>query len=244
MERYNQEFQIYFRDVDISGCLTMNTMVDFMQEVARNHATQLGVAYSHIGDPYYWLILRTKIQLDRAAKVGETIRIETFIEGLDGLYSVRRFNFYSKQNVMFGYIQGYYLLMNGESHRPVKLKTLEGKEALFSYRYEGARLKKLSEHIVAQEKVERRRVWSSDIDTNSHMNNAHYIRWIMDMFTVQERAKCKITSIQIQYMKEVKEGQEVELIRGTDEQGVYQVLGKSTTGEIYFISSMEVIPAI
>ncbi len=238
VKKYNHYFDITFRDVDIAEKLTMNALVDFMQEVARNHAEILEVNYSAIEDEYYWIIMRTKMQLDVAPKVGERIRIETYIEGLDRLYSVRRFNIYNDKDEFIGYILGYYLLMSKETHRPVRLKLLEGKKELFSNVYENEKVLKLKNTIETNIRTTKRCVYSSDIDSNSHMNNAHYIRWIIDTFATKELKDNRITTLQIQYVKEILEGEETEVSRGLDSDGNMCVVGKSLDGEIHFISQI------
>lgn len=240
MDKYNKEFAITFRDVDITGHLTISTLVDFMQETARNHATILGLAYSDLEDDYYWIVVRTKAKLSKAPSIGETIRIETYIAGLEKLFSVRRFDIYNEEGEKLGCIIAYYLLMKKENHRPVLLKKLDGKADLFQYSYEGEALEKLNEGIEDVVSTTKRFVYSSDIDTNHHMNNAHYIRWIMDMFSVAELENKRVVSIQIQYVKEVLEGNEVELIRGAEVDGEVHVVGRSLEGVVHFISKAEV----
>lgn len=236
MNKYNHDFEISFRDADISGELTMHALVDFMQETARNHAQELGVDYSDEADDYYWIVVRTKVQFDVHPKIGEKIRIESFIEGVEKLFSVRRFNIYGENDMPIGYIIAYYLLMNRENNRPVKLRSLEGQENLYANVYEGEKLQKLKENLENVTKVVKRQVHSSDIDTNHHMNNAHYIRWIVDMFNVQELSLIRIQSIQIQYIKEVLEGEDVILERGMDGDKNEYVVGRSKEGSIHFIS--------
>ncbi|MFI3172403.1 MAG: thioesterase [Eubacteriales bacterium] len=238
MEKYSQNFGVSFRDVDITGQLTINTLVDFMQEIARQHALKLGVDYSSYEDDYYWIVVRTKAKLDTAPKIGDNIRIETYIAGTERLFSVRRFDIYDEENQLLGYIIAYYLLMNKRNHRPVKLKSLEGNASMFQQPYEGEPLKKPEEELEETLNVTKRLVYSSDIDTNYHMNNAHYIRWIMDMFSTTELEKKRIVSIQIQYVKEVLEGNEIEVIRGQEAEGNVTIVGKGKDGTTHFISSV------
>lgn len=240
MEQYNHEFAITFRDADVSGHLTMHALIDFMQEASRNHATRLGVNYSALEDEYYWIILRTKVHLDSVPCINQTIRIETFIEGLDKLYSVRRFNIYNEENQYLGYILGYYVLMSKLNHRPVKLKNFSEKAHIFGKDYEGEMLKKLNGRLEDVVRSTTRRVYSSDIDSNNHMNNAHYIRWIVDTFATEELGNQRITQLQIQYVKEVRENQEIEVIRGRSENGEMCVIGTDQGGQVCFVSEFSI----
>lgn len=239
IKKYDHYFDITFRDVDISEHLTMNALVDFMQEAARKHAILLGLNYSQIDDEYYWIIMRTKMQLDTPPKVGERIRIETFIEGLDHLCSVRRFNIYNDKDEQIGYIIGYYLLMSKETHGPVRLKLLEDKKDIFGITYEKEKLQKLKNTLATNIYTTNRCAYSSDIDSNNHMNNAHYIRWIVDTFSTEELKDHRITTLRIQYVQEICEGEEVEIVRGKNTEGEDCIIGKNDDGTLHFIGKVE-----
>lgn len=238
MERYNHEFTIIFRDVDMLGNLTIHALIDFMQETSRNHAEILGINYSALVDDYYWIILRTKVQLNIVPQIGQKIRIETFIEGLERLYSVRRFNIYDEDDQCLGYIIGYYLLMEQEHHMPVRLKSLEGKEHIFMGKYEGEKVKKLQDKMIEVVRSTERMPYSCDIDANTHMNNAYYVRWVIDTFTVEELWNKRISSMQIQYVNEVREGQEIQVVRGRDSEQQTCVVGRDKEGKVHFIAQV------
>lgn len=239
MECYNNEVTVTYRDVDITEQLTMNALVDYMQETARCHAEILEVNYSAVRDDYYWIILRTKFQLDEPPRVGDKIRIETYIAGVERLYSVRCFNIYNEENQQVGHIIGYYMLMSKETHKPVKLQKIEGKEHIFGNKYEGEQVRKFGVELETVMGSTRRKAYSSDIDTNNHMNNAHYIRWIVDMFTTQELKEERISSIQIQYVREIHEGEEVEILKGVNAEGEICVVCRNDEGAVHFIGKVE-----
>jgi acyl-ACP thioesterase len=59
--------------------------------------------------------------------------------------------------------------------------------------------------------VEQRKVRFSDTDLNSHMNNTRYIDFILDMHDSSFYKNKRINKILINYNKELKDGQIVNL---------------------------------
>lgn len=233
MGKYNKEFLITFRDVDKNGNLRITALIDFMQDIARDDAGSLGVDFDKMHALYYWVIIRSKINILRTPKIDEVIRIETYHSGVDKLYSVREFQIYDQNDEKIGDITAYYLLMEQGKARPVKLKG-NPDFAVFTRAYEGVKVGKLQVSEEAVEKSTRRRVFSSDIDSNGHMNNAHYIRWCYDMFETSELQGREIKALQIQYVKELKENAEISVNRHSDG----YIIGECD-GTVHFITKIE-----
>ena len=233
MKKYNKEFKINFRDTDKEGNLKINALVDFMQEIAREHATILGVNFEDENSKYYWIILRTKINIITIPKIDETIRIETYPSGVDKLFAVREFNIYNEKDEKLGDIKGYYLLMEHNKTMPVKIKgNIEF--PIFNNIYTGEKVEKLLPTNLEIRNTTMRKVYSSDIDVNGHMNNAHYVRWCLDMYDTNELYAKQIKSFQIQYVKQVMESEEVDMYRYKNG----YVIGKNGE-EISFIAKID-----
>ncbi|MGL4345903.1 MAG: acyl-[acyl-carrier-protein] thioesterase [Cellulosilyticaceae bacterium] len=236
--KHNKYFEIAFRDVDQKGYLKMSALVDHMQETSNEHAALLGIDFqeAYEGHPYYWIVSRAKMCLETYPKWKDKIRIETYPVGADRLFAVRRFNIYNEQDEQMGYIIGYYIVMDGKQHRPVRLKTFEGDFALFREKYEGEELPKL-ELATYRHREDVRKVRSGEIDSNNHMNNAHYIRWTSDLLTCEELLEHPIRSIQTNYITSLVEGDEVKVILTRDSNYRYIAQGMDLEENIIYWTS-------
>lgn len=231
MTKHNKNFLITFRDTDSSGNLTIPSLVDFMQDIAREHAISAGIDFNL--SKYYWIIIRSKITMIRTPKIDETIKIETFPSGIDKLYAVREFNIYDENNQKICNIIGYYILMNPSFSTPIKIKN-NPEFSIFSDEYKGEKIPKLVPTKENSEKSITRRVFSSDIDSNGHMNNAHYVKWCFDMYETNELVLKKVKSFQIQYIKELLENAEISVFRYPNG----YIVGK-TEDSIHFVAKIE-----
>lgn len=61
--------------------------------------------------------------------------------------------------------------------------------------------------------VTEKKILLSDIDTNRHVNNAQYIKWITDCFSLEEFRNGHITSVQVNYLEETLLGDWVDLYK-------------------------------
>lgn len=217
----------------------MNALVDFMQEISGEHALELGIDFTTDEDQQmYWIVSRAKMHLDRYPRWQDNIRIETYPIGIDKLFCVRRFDIFDEEDQLMGYMIGYYILMDYHTHRPLRVQKMEGIIKTLNWPYEGEALPKLKEpqEVV---KEELRKVHSGEIDINGHMNNAHYVRWATDMIDCKEyNVKC-IESIQTNYTTSLVEGEEIQIIRGLDEEGNTLIQGMSLDQKtIYWTSKI------
>lgn len=237
--RHSKYFTIPFRDVDQKGLMKMSALVDYMQETSNEHAGLLGIDFlePYQGKTYYWIVSRAKMHLETYPRWQEQIRIETYPCGADRLFAVRRFEIYNAADEQIGYIIGYYIVLDGETHRPVRLRTFAKDFSLFDMQYEGEQLPKLEvEGITIKEDT--RKVRSGEIDSNNHMNNAHYIRWTTDLFTCQELLEHPVRSIQTNYITSLVEGDSVQMVLTKDEQGNYIAQGMDLDKKIIYWTSM------
>ncbi len=71
----------------------------------------------------------------------------------------------------------------------------------------------------------------SDVDLNGHLNNVRYIEMIVDLLSSEEHREKRLASFLINYLKEVKEGEEVELYANEDRTYVKGVVDGQTRFE-------------
>lgn len=229
MKKYSKEFLVSFRDTDLKDNLKIPALVDFMQDIAREHAMTAGLNFDLT--EYYWIIIRSKINMIRTPKIDEIIKIETYHSGIDKLYAVREFCIFDKNNEKIGDITAYYLLMQQGKSTPIKIKS-SPEFAILADVYTGEKIPKLTPCKEKLQKSETRKVFSSDIDGNGHMNNAHYVKWCFDMYETQEKKEIK--SFQIQYVKELLENAEILVNKYSDG----YIVGEFEN-TIYFIAKIE-----
>ena len=70
-------------------------------------------------------------------------------------------------------------------------------------------------------------VHSSDIDFNHHTNNIAYVRYISNQYSIKERIKMPVNAIEIQYVNQTFEGDNLEIYRCSENTFSIQSNGKT-----------------
>lgn len=244
--RLRENYKVEFDHVDFKGYLSINGISSYMQIIAGNHASILGFNYyMNQGMPeYYWILSRVKYVIDEYPKWEDDIQMETYPGGCEKLFAVRLFDLYNKEGNPIGHIIGDYILMDTHKKRPARIK---GNETLafLDFPYEGEVLTKLKAPIedIKNQAVysEKRKAYYSELDLNGHMNNAHYVRWVADMFSVEQYENYEIAELEINYNVSITYGTEVEIFLVPEEDEThYTICGNSLDGKVqYFISKVK-----
>ena len=79
--------------------------MQFFQEAAGNHAQHLGAGYAALAEEkLFWALSRIKVEIQKTAKRGDEIHIETWPCSLVGPFFRRDFIFYNLQDEVLGMI--------------------------------------------------------------------------------------------------------------------------------------------
>lgn len=239
--RLREQHKIEFEEIDFTQKLAMHGVVHYMQQLAANHAMKLGFSYYKNEDQpkYYWVISRVKFEMQKYPSWQEEIAIETYPGGYDKLFAVRLFDLFDQVGEKIGHIIGNYILMDTQTERPVKIKGIEAPLDILDFPYEGEKLGKLAApNQIIKEDIRKARY--TEIDVNKHMNNAYYVKWVVDMIPLDDFYTKEIVSLQINYNKSIMYDTEVKIIMGTNEKKELIVYGNSLDDTInYFSAKLE-----
>lgn len=238
--KLKEEYKVQFDAIDFTGKMTINGLCSYMQLIAANHASLLDFNYYKNSETpeYYWIISKVKYVMNEYPKWEDKIAIETYPGGYKKLYAVRLFDIYNARGKKIGYIIGDYLLMDAVKMRPARIKGNTGALAFLNFPFEGESLAKLQipEEVL---KVEKRKAYYSEMDLNEHMNNAHYIKWVVDMLPMELFRTHEISTFEINYNTSVTYGIEVNVVLSQNDRGDYVVYGNSVDDTInYFVAEV------
>ncbi|MBQ8165123.1 MAG: hypothetical protein IJZ94_04840 [Clostridia bacterium] len=85
----------------------------------------------------------------------------------------------------------------------------------------------------ADNRLETHRAVYTDLDYNSHVNNAKYVEWVENLFSTEQYLKADISSFDIKYHKEIKFGEKavMEIITDNENSERYFVRGTVNDGD-------------
>ena len=237
-ERFETSFAVASYESDFNGRLSLFSLFNRFQELAGLHARYLNVGYDMLHHANLaWFLSRIRVQLNSLPQWGDIVTLATWPKGKDRLFALRDFSLTNERGEVLVLATTAWLVFDTVKNRPQRIDTL-----LADLRFEGA------PHAIqgVPEKIQpptglaaagQRVVVLSDLDANGHVNNAHYAKWVCDCFPREQFRRRQITSMQINYLEEVLEGDTIDLLTSSVDETVaeYCIIGKNTkTGATLF----------
>lgn len=212
----NEEIETYrvrYHEIDKNWKLTLKSILNYFNDVVtlENKNNPQRRKYLQAND-LNWLLLKWHIKLNGQQPIfGDTITARTWPHAMDRYYAYRKFDL-SFNNEAIVKANSLWLLIDSKKKKPVRINSeltnfykLSGKEKPISF---------ASDNINKSNKYSHKEfiALDSDIDTNQHVNNVVYIRWILDSLPKITYSDYSLNEITISYKKEVLENERVSVI--------------------------------
>lgn len=218
-ERFETTFYVASYEADRAGKLSLFALFNRFQELAGMHAEFLRVGYDLLRESKLaWMLSRIRLQILSMPSWGDTVQLATWPKGINRLFAMREFSLKNEAGETLVLATSAWLLVDLDKNRPQRIETLP-----IDLRFPGALHAiqdtpdkiEMPEHLTP---VCERPVWLSDIDTNQHVNNAQYAKWIGDCFSGDQFRSRRLASLQINYMDETHLGDLVVISRAPEDE--------------------------
>ena len=212
---------------DSISMLRPSAVLEIFQDIAEFHALEMGISAPLLTkrDGAFWVLSKSVVRFDEGGKrirQGESIVARTWPLLPDGFrchrqYAIRR----NGEDCPIVSGVGEWVLVDTETRR---LRTVEttgyplDMEHLTDIAVERP-FSRMKDILSPEEKVAERVIVSSFIDLPHHTNNIVYCTLFLDTFSVAELETMKITSLEIHYLHETREGDTVHILRRAEPDG-------------------------
>lgn len=203
MESLKETFAVRSYEVDAFSELSVPALWGYLQEAAGLSAERLGFGVSRCLDAgFTWVLARQRLELSRAARLGESVEIETWPNGIERLAAFREFVVRSRGEELAKATSTWFLL-DVRTRRPVDPAT--ALDSAFP-RERGPSVVALpGAKIAAVEAPELERPFAirfADIDLNWHVNNVSYVQWLLEAVPKETWHERRPSSVDAQYVAE------------------------------------------
>jgi medium-chain acyl-[acyl-carrier-protein] hydrolase len=199
-------------DVDVNNRLKLNSLFNFLQDVASSHADSLNLGYNDlIAHDLGWVLSWAKLQVEEYPSFGDTIKIKTWPKCRHKLFSMREFLIYNDNNKLLYRVSTAWLLINVNSKRITDIKNLPQQ---IYYQPAFYALNDFPEKIIVdKEKVNLfcKKIRYTDLDINRHVNNTKYIELILDCYPPDYHKNNHLESLTISFISESFYDDEMEI---------------------------------
>lgn len=188
--------------------LRPSMLLFYAQDAATSHCATLGMDWNTMAAKgMFWAVTRTKVEILRLPRHGETVTVETWPMTNTRVAYPRATEMYDENGELLLRMVSLWVLMDIEKRSMI----LPGKSNLdFSGADRGNEMKPPAGLAPFQgEHSSVRTVRYSDLDINGHLNNARYLDWVNDLNDSQFHESHSLKQMVVCYLSEAREGQEI-----------------------------------
>jgi acyl-ACP thioesterase len=238
MNKYTKSLSVLSSETDANKKLKVYSYLCNTQELANDHAEDLGFGYERlIQDNCAWVLSRLKTKFIQTPVWRDKYTITTWHKGMNGLFSMRDFTAYKdgKDNTPIIIGTSSWLIMDLQTRRLLRAEHVLGEDIFTKAHHEDAIEEPCGKLIFPKdmEKVTSRKVVLSDIDMNLHTNNAKYMEWAFDVLPIEVAMEREVDEFQINFNKESKAGDTIDFYIANPEENRYLIEGKRENESIF-----------
>lgn len=236
---FTQNYQIKFYDVDTKYHLKPDTILAWAGELAGDHLRSRNIPRERLWqDGQVFLLTRCVMKYNKVPKYRENISINTWEFGTKGVQFNRLYDITDESGNVLIEAHSLWVLVNPQTHkllRPteyahkmyktereisVKVNKIKFEEGNFAGKYNFI---------------------YTDIDANGHVNNGAYVRLAQSFspFNMNENA---ISKLDISFIKEAMQGDEIHLFTTIINENTYQIYGEFPDKTKSFQAEIETTP--
>jgi medium-chain acyl-[acyl-carrier-protein] hydrolase len=177
---WRQPFTIRAYEVGPDERASVLTVADLFQEAAGEHARAAGLeTFDLDGGTGTWVLTRMLLRIDRRPVLRETVRVETWPSGYDGLRAFRDYVLQDASGRVLALGTSAWLVLHVERRRPVRLPT-----AVSTFGPDDpTRAVTFGPDPIAPTDIDMERTFTvrrSDLDRVGHANNVRFIEWSLE----------------------------------------------------------------
>lgn len=216
-EVFEQHLKLTSSDVDCHQILRKSVLFRFLQEISIAHTEALGAGRDKTLDKgALWVVSRMAVQFNRPLRYDEHIVLQSWPGETMHFIFPRYYRILDAAGESVLEASGLWTLIDRTTRKIIFPKELgisiPGADRPGQLELPGGLASpELPEHFT-------REVQYSDIDLNGHVNNTRYLNWADDLFDEPFHAAHACKLLQINYEKEIRSGETVELLRGHNNQ--------------------------
>ena len=207
---WTEVFTVRAFEAGPAGTLTIQNLCNYFQEAAGNHAHALGVSVAQLSKKKLtWMLSRLHVKVERYPAWRDTVFIDTWPSGHNGLFATREFKVYTEAGDQVARGTSAWLLIDLLRRRPIRMPDFIDQLVLPDLPRAIAdpflRIKPL-ESTTIQRHFE---VRFSDLDLNKHANNVSILNWALESVPVEIHRQHRVSSLEVFFKAEARQGEAI-----------------------------------
>jgi medium-chain acyl-[acyl-carrier-protein] hydrolase len=207
--RYSEKMQLPFYFATENGTVSLANVVNLVQRVSENQLAHLGEGMEALtSHGIGWIITQSQLEFTRALRAEEDVTVWTEARSYNRLLCYRDYGIDAADGTPIVRVSSTWAMMDLQKRRiiPVVEAAMAGIGAVADSKVKRLpRLAKMGTPTGHQEY----RVRYFDIDGNHHVNNVHYLDWMLDPLGDEFLNTHTPKTVNIKYAREVERDSQV-----------------------------------
>ena len=205
-------FKVLPFEVDFRGKLTLPHLTNYILNAAGYHAEECGFGMLKINrSNHSWVLSRLVIEMISYPEHYEKIQVQTWVEGVMRMFTLRNFAFLNKEGQVLGYARTIWAMIDQTTRKPLDLTQTNISDFICKKECPIEKSGKIP--FLEGEPKEKFTIKYSDIDINQHFNSSKYVEHVIDAFSLHKFEKRDIHRFEIEFMAEGKFGETISLYK-------------------------------
>ncbi|WP_268912801.1 acyl-[acyl-carrier-protein] thioesterase [Lentilactobacillus sp. SPB1-3] len=211
-KKFSETHTVPYYEGNITNHITLAMLLNIVILVSEHQNEILGVDHNELINNYGigWVVTSYSIKINELPKIDQTIKLTTRGTSYNKYFAYREFWIENEDGEELVKIDSIWVLINEETR---KVSPIDN-DLIALYESENVkrlprlpRPEKLGDELDSSKKYQ---VRINDIDFNGHVNNAHYMDWMLDVFSIDFITSHKPVQVDIRFENEVTYGSWVE----------------------------------
>lgn len=204
---WTEVFTVRSFEASASGTLSIQNLCNYFQEAAGNHAHALGVSVEQLRARHLtWMLSRLHVKVDRYPAWRDTVFIDTWPSGHNGLFATREFRMYTDAGDQVARGTSAWLVIDLKRRRAARIPDFIDQIPVPRIPRAIAdpflKIQPL-EYASIQRHYE---VRYSDLDLNNHANNVSFINWAIESIPAAIQKSHDLRALEVSFKAEVNQG--------------------------------------
>lgn len=197
-------------DADSNCVLTLPQLLAFLQDIAWEHTEKVKFGFEYMASMnLIWALSRLEIQIERLPKWQEFITIRTWSKGHDAIIADRDYEILDESGQCIIRGTAMWVMMDMHTRRVQRIGNAfkdfpQANRAAIEHRVD--KIADLAKDESVLTTPVQKIVWS-DTDMNGHVNNASYLRWVLDALATEEISAIKPKRLRMNFNSESRAGE-------------------------------------
>ena len=223
-------------DINANLDIKLAAFFRIMQDVIMRDTNEAGVGSSTLRKQnILWVVTRMQLEINRLPRYEEEVTCLTYPGADMKMFYPRYFQMLDKDGNVLANLSSIWAIIDSETRRPI-LKCPFSDKLHEEHLPNELPLPKKIEIEEELELKETRKIHYSDVDLNNHLNNTRYIELLSDIHDSSFHQNHPVTSLTLNYLKEIKEGSSVEVFASNSNPEFVEV---NANGNLSFIAQIK-----